>query len=144
MMRWAGWWLGPLLGVASAYAIVVLLVPRWLDCRHGTDAAALGVALQVEIFMTFWSVAALSGVVYALLYRIQVRWRTPLALAGAVVMAFVAVSPGAVAGGRGSVWTRLRDCVSRRPRASGEQDTNEGLVDSGVIETIDGVCEVVK
>lgn len=90
-MRWAGWWLGPLLGVVSAYGILVLLVPRWLGCRHGTDAAALGVAIQVEIFMSFWIVAALSGVAYTLLYRVPVRGRTPLALAGAVVMAIAVV-----------------------------------------------------
>ncbi|WP_238395570.1 hypothetical protein, partial [Mycolicibacterium sp. CBMA 295] len=36
--------------------------------------------------VTFGIVAALSGMVYALLYRVPVRWRTPLALAGAVVM----------------------------------------------------------
>ncbi|WP_238395451.1 hypothetical protein [Mycolicibacterium sp. CBMA 295] len=75
----------------SVYGLLVLLVPRWLGCRHGTDAAALGVAIQVEIFMTFWIVASLSGVAYALLYRVLVRWRTPLALAGAVVLAIAAV-----------------------------------------------------
>ncbi|MBN3511992.1 hypothetical protein JYB55_24485 [Mycolicibacterium septicum] len=72
--------------------MAVLLVPRWLGCRHGTDAAALGIAMQVEIFFAFWGVAALSGVVFALLYRVPVRWRTLLALAGAVVMAGAAVS----------------------------------------------------
>ncbi|MEV0669506.1 hypothetical protein [Mycobacterium sp. NPDC050441] len=90
-MRWAGWWLGPLLGVVSAYGLLVLLIPRWLDCRHGTDAAALGIVIQFEIFMTFWIVAALSGVAYAWLYCLRVRWRTPLALAGAVVLAIAAV-----------------------------------------------------
>lgn len=90
-MRWAGWWLGPLLGVVSAYGILVLLVPRWLDCRHGTDAAALGVAIQVEIFMTFWIVAALTGLTYALLCRVSVRWRALLAVTGAVVVAVAAV-----------------------------------------------------
>lgn len=90
-MRLAGWWLGPLLGLVSAYGVGVLLVPRWLDCRHGTDAAALGMALQVEIFFVFWGVAALSGVVYALLYRVPLRWRVPLALAGAALVAVAAV-----------------------------------------------------
>lgn len=92
-MRWAGWWLGPLLGVVSAYGLLVLLVPRWLDCRHGTDAAALGIGILLEIFMTFWIVAALSGVAYALLCRVsvRVRWQAPLALAGAVALAIAVV-----------------------------------------------------
>ncbi|MGA5542993.1 hypothetical protein ACPCIR_14165 [Mycobacterium sp. NPDC051198] len=90
-MRWAGWWLGPLLGVVSAYGILVLLVPRWLDCRHGTDAAALGVAIQAEVFMALCIVAALSWVTYELLYLIPVRWRALLAVTGAVVVAVAAI-----------------------------------------------------
>lgn len=91
MTRWAGWWLGPLLGIVSAYTVYVLLREIWGNCRIGINASARGFQLLFEMPRSFVIVAVLSGVTYALLRRVPVRWQTPLALVGAVVMAIAVV-----------------------------------------------------
>lgn len=90
-MRWAGWWLGPLLGVVSTYAIYVLLREIWGSCRIGINASARGFELVGDMPRNFVIVAVLSGAIYALLRRAPVTWRTPLALVGAVVAAVTVV-----------------------------------------------------
>ncbi len=91
-MRWAGWWLGPLLGGASAYAVYFLLREIWGHCRYGINASARGFELLFgEIPRTFLIASVLTGVVYALLCRIPLRGRTALAVLGAVLVAVAVV-----------------------------------------------------
>lgn len=91
-MRWAGWWLGPLLGIVSAYAVYVLLREIWGACRVGINASARGFSLVfLEMPRTFAIVAVVAGVVYALLRRVPVKWRTSLAIVGAVLVAIAVV-----------------------------------------------------
>jgi hypothetical protein len=69
----------------------VLLIPLWLGCRHGQDAAALGLVIYLEKYKTLGLVAVLCGVAYQLLYRVPVKRRTLLALAGTVVVAIAII-----------------------------------------------------
>lgn len=69
-MRWAGWWLGPLLGGIGAYAVYVLLREIWGNCRIGINASARGFELMFgDVLRTFLIIALLCGVAYALLCR---------------------------------------------------------------------------
>lgn len=91
-MRWAGWWLGPLLGLLSAGAVVVLLARMWHFCHIGINSSANGFDLFFgEAPDVFAITAVSSGLTYALLYRIPTKWRTVLAVVGAVVVAIVVV-----------------------------------------------------
>lgn len=92
VMRWASWWLGPLLGGIGAYSVYVLLREIWGNCRFGVNASSRGFELIFgEVTRTFFIVALASGVVYAVLRRIPVRWSVALAAFGALVTAVVAV-----------------------------------------------------
>ncbi|PVA13648.1 hypothetical protein D2E64_16615 [Mycobacteroides abscessus] len=86
-MRWAGWWLGPLLGGIGAYAVYVLLREIWGNCRIGINASARGFELMFgDVLRTFLIIALLCGVAYALLCRIPVKWSVILAVFGATVV----------------------------------------------------------
>ncbi|CPU62389.1 Uncharacterised protein [Mycobacteroides abscessus] len=91
-MRWAGWWLGPLLGGIGAYAVYVLLREIWGNCRIGINASARGFELMFgDVLRTFLIIALLCGVAYALLCRIPVKWSVILAVFGATVAAVALV-----------------------------------------------------
>lgn len=92
MTRWAGWWLGPLLGCIGAYAAYLLLREIWGNCRIGVNASARGFELILgEVPRTFLIISLLSGIVYALLCRIPFKWSVALAAFGATVAAVVVV-----------------------------------------------------
>lgn len=90
-MRWAGWWLGPFLGVASAYTVFVLLGRIWHFCHMGIPSANGFALLFIHASAAFLAAAALSGATYALLYRTPVRGRSVVAALGAVAVAAMTV-----------------------------------------------------
>lgn len=91
-MPWAGCWLGPLLGAASAGAVYTLLREIKDSCRIGINASARGFSMVFsEAPRTFMVVAVASAMAYALLRRAPVTGRTALAVIGAVSVALVVV-----------------------------------------------------
>ena len=80
------------MGAVSAYAVYVLLREIWGACRIGINASARGFSLVfAEMPRTFAIGAVLCGAAYALLRRVPVPWRTPLAVVGAVMVAIAIV-----------------------------------------------------